>query len=168
MFSDRLVCPEDVTVVTSVLADAVRTHFPECEAAVLAEPLLFGAFGDAARRLEDDVEDARLYCDLGSTDAVKLVMERVLAVYNAGEPSAPQPGAPAPPERKPMTLVLFDSAVEHVTRIHRILSMPRGHALLVGVGGSGKQSLTRLAAFAAGYAFFEITLSRGYGEAEFR
>ena len=67
-----------------------------------------------------------------------------------------------------MNLVLFDDALQHLTRIHRVIRMDQGHALLVGVGGSGRQSCARLAAYAAGCEVFEITLSRGYGEEEFR
>lgn len=44
----------------------------------------------------------------------------------------------------------------------------QGNALLVGVGGSGKKSLSKLGAFAAGAVVFEITLTRGYNEESFR
>ena len=69
---------------------------------------------------------------------------------------------------KAMNLVLFDDCLGHLVRVHRLMRLPRGNALLVGVGGSGKQSITRLAAYTSGASVFTITLTRGYNEVLFR
>ena len=55
-----------------------------------------------------------------------------------------------------LELVYFTEAVEHILRIQRILSMSRGNGLLLGVSGSGKQSLTKLAAFINGHKIRQI------------
>ncbi len=61
-----------------------------------------------------------------------------------------------------LELVLFEYALEHLMRINRVICMDRGSVMLVGVGGSGKQSLTRLAAFIAGHFNFQITITKHY------
>jgi dynein heavy chain len=67
------------------------------------------------------------------------------------------------PARK-MDLVIFDDALQHLLRITRVINAPSGNVLLVGVGGSGKKSLTKLAAFICKHVFFQIALTKTYND----
>jgi len=67
-----------------------------------------------------------------------------------------------------MDLVLFSVAMQHITRIARITDQPCGSALLVGVGGSGKQSLSKLTAFILGQDVFRIVVTSSYNQADLK
>jgi dynein heavy chain len=76
------------------------------------------------------------------TDRAKLkeVVNQKLAEYNA--------------QNITMNIVMFQDAISYMIKIYRILRMKKGHALLVGEGGSGRHSLSKLAAFIAKYQRF--------------
>jgi dynein heavy chain len=154
IFVDRLTNEPDAAIVNGLLAEQIKKQTPGDADVALVDPCIFGDFSGAVDRIVNEKEDKRLYTDLGNYGVIRKSLDAVLGAYNE--------------TNKVMTLVLFEQALEHATRLLRVLRMPRGHALLVGVGGSGKQSLTKLATFTAGYKIFEITLLRNYGEAEFR
>ncbi|XP_035829687.1 dynein heavy chain 10, axonemal isoform X2 [Aplysia californica] len=149
VISDRLINDQDKELVSKKVGSLLEENFKPHTEYTSRNPLLYGDFRTAL-----DEGEPRLYEDIQDYEACKAVFQEILEDYNESN--------------TPMNLVLFDDALEHLCRVHRVLRMDRGHALLVGVGGSGKQSLCRLASYAAGCQVFEITLSRGYGENSFR
>jgi len=69
---------------------------------------------------------------------------------------------------KKMNLVCFLYMLEHLSRVARVIKSSGGNALLVGVGGSGRQSCSRLACFLADFDVFSIEITRGYDGTAFR
>ena len=63
---------------------------------------------------------------------------------------------------------MFRFAIEHISRVCRILAQPGGHALLIGVGGSGRQSAAKLATFIQDYEPFQLEITRSYSVSDWR
>jgi dynein heavy chain, axonemal len=155
VFQDRLVNQADRDAFQSILSKTMKEKFRlDWHTLVKQEPLLFASFvplcypdGDTTKRPFSDV-----YCELVDLEKSKAVCEQKLVDYNSD----------AMNYSRKMDLVLFFAAVEHVVKIHRIITTEFGHALLIGVGGSGRKSLTALATYVAEYDTFGIEITKAY------
>lgn len=67
-----------------------------------------------------------------------------------------------------MHLILFLDAAEHVSKISRVLRQPKGNMLVLGVGGSGRQSLSKLATYIQSYRLYQIEVIKGYNMRSWR
>ncbi|XP_039605580.1 dynein heavy chain 2, axonemal [Polypterus senegalus] len=148
VFSDRLVDQSDMETFIGMLSEKLGSLFNLTYHSICPnkQPPTFGDF----------IREPKVYEDLTDFKALKLFMERQLEDYNL------TPGV------VPMNMVLFRDAIEHITRIVRVIGQLRGNMLLIGIGGSGRQSLSRLSSYICDYKVFQIEVTKHYRKQEFR
>ncbi|XP_037073992.1 LOW QUALITY PROTEIN: dynein heavy chain 3, axonemal-like, partial [Pollicipes pollicipes] len=162
VFCDRLVEDQDRAAFFKLVASTCDTSFHQPVEKVL------GHLAPEGTRLTEDHarnlffgdylfpdNDPKIYDEITELDALTEVMEGYLSEYNMVN-------------KTPMNLVMFKFIIEHISRISRVLKQDSGHALLVGIGGSGRQSATKLAAFMDNFDLYQIEITKGYGMTEWR
>ncbi|XP_037533193.1 dynein heavy chain 5, axonemal [Nematolebias whitei] len=161
VIADRFTMPEDVqwfdqALVKLVPEELKKEHMKMIDSG--AEIFFVDFLRDAPEATGEEPEDSdfdlpKVYEPIESFESLRDRLNMFLFLYNE---SVRGTG---------MDMVFFQDAMIHLIKVSRIIRTPGGNALLVGVGGSGKQSLTRLASFIAGYQIFQITLTRSYNTA---
>lgn len=107
---------------------------------------IFGHFMSAYNQYEDLIDQK----------ALRKYLEVQMEEYNAS------PGVVR------TDVIMFLDAIVHICKIIRVISQPRGNMMLVGIGGSGRQSLSRIASYICEYNTFQIEVKKNYKMPEFR
>lgn len=161
VFADKLLSLTDKNIVNKIIEDNINRNFADQAEYALSEPCLHGDFLSVNFYEEDEHDptkkkvNPRYYENLPDYEAVKTFLESSLEAYKDYG-------------NQPMDLVFYNDCIDHLLRIHRIIRIERGNALLIGVGGSGKQSLAKLATFIARYDLWTIKITSRFEEKHFR
>lgn len=150
VFHDRLIDDSDRKWFKELIGSTVKDVFGGDFNKIRGpnENLIYADFGNPKAAV-------KLYCELSDRSSLRTVMNDYLEDYNQMS-------------TKPMNLVLFESAIEHIARISRVINQPYGNSLLVGVGGSGRKSLTVLAVKIADFEMFTIEITKSYSNFDWR
>uniref|UniRef100_G1R661 Dynein axonemal heavy chain 1 n=1 Tax=Nomascus leucogenys TaxID=61853 RepID=G1R661_NOMLE len=148
VFRDRLVNEEDCSWFDQLLKHCMEQWEVTFNKVCPFQPILYGDFMSPG-------SDVKSYELITSESKMMQVIEEYIEDYNQINTAK-------------LKLVLFMDAMSHICRISRTLRQALGNALLLGVGGSGRSSLTRLASHMAEYECFQIELSKNYSTSEWR
>lgn len=153
VFEDRTANAPDLDILSGSISDILKetTGFtlidldPPKQGPLLfafREPEAGATTGAGQAAAEDCMLGSRIYERVTQVEAHRICAV-ALEQYSLFHPN------------KPLSLVLFPQAIEHALRCMNTFLQPQGHMLLLGVGGSGRRSCARLAAFLAGLAVVE-------------
>ena len=152
VFCDRLTEKKDIEWFDSQMATKLGSYFNVSFNQIKVK----GRLPTFVKFLQSDNNDKPLLCEVTKEKEMNDFLYERLDDYSLEKGAVP------------MDLVLFSDCKDHIFRIHRVLSKPNGHALLVGIGGSGRKSAARFGAYITGMMTFEIEITKGYRLAEFR
>ncbi|XP_071789676.1 dynein axonemal heavy chain 6-like isoform X2 [Asterias amurensis] len=152
VFHDRLVDEPDRMRFFEFLSDDLHNYFKVKWSAekLHDEPILFGDFLDLNAPSVD-----RVYRHISDYDKLAQILEEFMIRVDYGGGQGTQ-------------LIFFKEALEHIVRAARVFHQPGGHMVLVGLDGTGKASTAQLASHVSGCELYRLTLTRGYGQADFR
>ena len=151
VYHDRLTTEEDRGIFKDMLSEQIRLIGTDPAEVINHERIVFADF------LFGRESDNPPYYQVDDLNKLVARIEDYLSDYNR------EVGA-----KKAMKLVMFLDACEHISRICRVLRLPNGHCLLMGVGGSGRQSLAKLSSYILDLKNFSIEVSKDYGVKEWR
>uniref|UniRef100_A0A8V0ZBE3 Dynein axonemal heavy chain 8 n=1 Tax=Gallus gallus TaxID=9031 RepID=A0A8V0ZBE3_CHICK len=155
VIADRFITPEDIAWFDKTITKAIEEYVGTGVAAPQTESYFVDFLRDIPEPTGDEPEDfvfeaPKIYEEVPSFEFLCEKLQMYQRQYNDYIRGSF------------LDLVFFKDAMTHIIKISRIIRTAYGNALLVGVGGSGKQSLSRLASYIAGYKIFQITLTRSY------
>jgi dynein heavy chain 1 len=143
IFSDRLVLETDKTWTDEIVDSIVLRHFPNVDSDCVQRPLLFSAWIQYVYIIIILTLNSKNYVSVERTQLRDLLTQRLKSFAE---------------EELEVKLVLFDSVLEHILRIDRVLKQPLGHLLLVGASGAGKTVLSRFCAWMNGFSVFQVCI----------
>ncbi|XP_078413797.1 dynein axonemal heavy chain 3 [Cetorhinus maximus] len=161
VFYDRLIADDDRQTFFNIIKQTTSNFFKQSVDKVLSHLTPSGKVTDDNIRslffgdyLKPEA-NVKAYDEIVDLKQLTSIMEYYLSEYNNVS-------------KAPMALVMFRFAIEHISRICRVLKQDNGHLLLVGVGGSGRQSCTKLSTFMNDFTHFQIEITKNYGKNEWR
>lgn len=151
VFGDRLVDDDDRNKLFDIMKNASYNYLKQPMDVYLSDLIpVEGRYlnSDHLRNLffgnyMDPDSDKKIYDEVHSDKLLIQRMEYYLNEYNAVSKS-------------PLSMIIFKFVIDHVSRISRVIQQDNGHVLLIGIGGSGKQSATKLATFIANFKMFQV------------
>ncbi|KAF4732244.1 hypothetical protein FOZ63_029748, partial [Perkinsus olseni] len=134
VFRDRLTTSEERGSADGIIDNTAKEYFGATDKE-LRRPLMFSHYG------------SKYYTEIGIERLRVFVGAKLEEFYE---------------ESLSVKLSVFDTMLDHMTRIDRVLRQPLGHMLLVGASGVGKTVLSKFVSWMNGLSVYQLKVGKSY------